>query len=614
MVFSVMFSLNSFTGIVAVLAIQGVQAVPHPTPITFRPFGNSTASPSTASPSTASLSTVPLSTVPLSTVSGGITSPSTTTPGTVYHNTSSHGTGSGKPIGIMDAKPNMPHDPNPDCRWWWDNDGSVACKDMAEFWGGFSQEDFLRWNPSLTSDCGNYITGRSYCVEGPKSPLTTASPTPTNPGNGIATPSPIQPGMVDNCNKFYEFKDGEGCADILSKNQISLADFVKWNTGVGSLCTTLWPNVWVCVGVVDSGSQPTTKPPTPTTTGNGIATPTPTQPGMVGNCNKFYEFKDGETCADILLKNKISLADFAKWNTGVGAQCRTLWPNVWVCVGVIGSDQPVESPTPTNPGNGITTPTPTQPGMVGNCNKFYEFKGGSESCADILSKNGVSLADFAKWNTGVGETCAYLWPNVWVCVGVVGGSQPEPSPTSPGNGIETPSPSQPGMVKNCDKFHKVTSGQTCAEIGVAYGVTAKRIQEWNSLPSNCAGMWSDSHVCVHTIGYQSTTNSQCASDGWEWGGNKYAVDDSIRDWCDGNSASDGSYGYAVGQIKNGCFNTPLGHHTIKFLGQNQFGYGASLSPALCEKILFDFVNACPRGGKAYYEGWYVEASVPQGRC
>ena len=29
-----------------------------------------------------------------------------------------------------------------------------------------------------------------------------------------------------------------------------------------------------------------------TSTGNGIATPTPTQPGMVSNCNKFYKVTD----------------------------------------------------------------------------------------------------------------------------------------------------------------------------------------------------------------------------------------------------------------------------------------------------------------------------------
>lgn len=30
------------------------------------------------------------------------------------------------------------------CTWWWDNDGSVACKDMPSAWG-ISMDDFLRW-------------------------------------------------------------------------------------------------------------------------------------------------------------------------------------------------------------------------------------------------------------------------------------------------------------------------------------------------------------------------------------------------------------------------------------------------------------------------------------
>jgi hypothetical protein len=42
--------------------------------------------------------------------------------------------------------PNFPYDPNttPYCTWWWDNDGSIVCADLAdEFWT--TTEDILRW-------------------------------------------------------------------------------------------------------------------------------------------------------------------------------------------------------------------------------------------------------------------------------------------------------------------------------------------------------------------------------------------------------------------------------------------------------------------------------------
>lgn len=55
-------------------------------------------------------------------------------------------TGSAGDVHVMDATPNMPFDPNtdPNCSWWWDNDGSISCKDMPSEWG-ITLTDFVRW-------------------------------------------------------------------------------------------------------------------------------------------------------------------------------------------------------------------------------------------------------------------------------------------------------------------------------------------------------------------------------------------------------------------------------------------------------------------------------------
>lgn len=47
---------------------------------------------------------------------------------------------------IMDQTPNMPFDPNTiaTCTWWWDNDGSISCKNMPAEWG-ISMDNFLAW-------------------------------------------------------------------------------------------------------------------------------------------------------------------------------------------------------------------------------------------------------------------------------------------------------------------------------------------------------------------------------------------------------------------------------------------------------------------------------------
>lgn len=75
------------------------------------------------------------------------------------------------------------------------------------------------------------------------------TPIPTESGNGIATPTPFQIGMTNNCKKFYKTVEGEDCRGVASKNKIDLKEFYKWNPGVRSGCTTMWKNAYLCVGV-----------------------------------------------------------------------------------------------------------------------------------------------------------------------------------------------------------------------------------------------------------------------------------------------------------------------------------------------------------------------------
>lgn len=164
-------------------------------------------------------------------------------------------------------------------------------------------------------------------------------------------------------------------------------------------------------------------PQPPTTTGNGVTTPTPTQPGMVNNCNRFYFAKVGESCTDLLKTNGITLADFAKWNTGVGNNCQNMWDDTYHCVRVIGFVPPPSSTvrpptTTTKPGNGITTPLPTQVGMVSNCNKF-EYVDENEYCYDITTKYKITQANFVAWNPAAKSDCSGLWARTYACVGVI---------------------------------------------------------------------------------------------------------------------------------------------------------------------------------------------------
>jgi LysM repeat protein len=394
----------------------------------------------------------------------------------------------------IDPPTTAPDDTIRDCTNWWVALDGDTCELIAES-NFISLEQLYAYNPSLEDGC-DIVVNTSYCIEqnfGVPPPTTTQPPPTTTTGNGISTPTPTQTGMVGNCNKFHLVVSGDQCGDIASDNDISLANFYAWNPAVGSDCRTLIIGYHVCVGIV--GGVP---PPTTTSGGNGISTPTPTQTGMVGNCNEFHLVVSGDSCPDIASDNSISLADFYSWNPAVGSDCRTLIVGYHVCVGIVGGTP--TTTTTTSTGNGISTPTPTQTGMVGNCNKFHLVVSG-DSCPDIASDNSISLANLYSWNPAVGSDCRTLIVGFHVCVGIVGGTPTTTTTTSTGNGISTPTPTQTGMVGNCNRFHRVVSGDGCQAIATRYSITLANLYAWNpAVGSDCRTLIIDYHVCVGIIG------------------------------------------------------------------------------------------------------------------
>ncbi|KAJ5986039.1 hypothetical protein N7451_010404 [Penicillium sp. IBT 35674x] len=259
---------------------------------------------------------------------------------------------------------------------------------------GISQADFYDWNSGVGSGCSSLWLGYYVCtgVIG-STPITTTAMTTTSAGNGVTTPTPTQAGMVDDCNGFH------------------------LNSGVGSGYSSLWLGYYVCTGVI--GSTPTTTTAmTTTSAGNGVTTPTPTQAGMVDDCNGFHLVASGDSCQTIATAAGIALADFYSWNSGVGSGCSSLWLRYYVYTGVIGSTPTTTAVTTTSAGNGVTTPTPIQPGMVSNCNKFHDVVSG-DGCQTIANAAGITLTQFETWNTEVGSSCSILWLGYYVCIGIL---------------------------------------------------------------------------------------------------------------------------------------------------------------------------------------------------
>ena len=156
------------------------------------------------------------------------------------------------------------------------------------------------------------------------------------------------------------------------------------------------------------------------------------------------------------------------------------------------------------------------------------------TCESFAASWGASVTDFMKWNPGV--TCPGLDTSKEYCV--IGTStddlptttsSPSQKPSSlsstttrsstttppvttsvrpsttalsssfttksstttvPGNGVTTPLPIQDGMVGNCNKFHRVELGESCATIAPLYSISSAQFIQWNpAAKSDCSGLW-----------------------------------------------------------------------------------------------------------------------------
>ncbi len=171
--------------------------------------------------------------------------------------------------------------------------------------------------------------------------------------------------------------------------------------------------------------------------------------------------------------------------------------NAYICVSVLGHTP--SKPTPTNPGNGVTTPLPTQPGMVNNCDAFHFTKSG-DACDTVIAQHGISATQFLTWNPTVGQTCTGLWADAYVCVSIIGHTPSKPTSTSTGPSPTTtvidgtsfplpPLPTQPGTLAKCNRWHKVVSGNSCASIASQYGIALTQLNFWNKgININCSNL------------------------------------------------------------------------------------------------------------------------------
>ncbi|KAK4211539.1 hypothetical protein QBC37DRAFT_236861, partial [Rhypophila decipiens] len=212
-----------------------------------------------------------------------------------------------------------------------------TCKSMSEAWF-ITESQFKSYNPGV--NCASLTAGREYCVEWTgKLPPTTPTTTTTTTTSAPAGPTPVQDGIAKDCNTWHRVQSGDTCQKIVDKYKMfTLTQLYSWNPAVGTDCTSLWLDYYVCIGVKGmttstSKRTTTTTSTTATRTTTPPAGPTPTQPNVNNKCKKWHLVSSGDTCQKVADLNKIALAKFYEWNPDVGNACATLWLGYYVCVG-----------------------------------------------------------------------------------------------------------------------------------------------------------------------------------------------------------------------------------------------------------------------------------------
>ncbi|KAJ8121084.1 hypothetical protein ONZ43_g2376 [Nemania bipapillata] len=203
----------------------------------------------------------------------------------------------------------------------------------------------------------------------------------------VAPPGTPAPGAISSCSEWVQQSYVITCDIIEQFYGMTAAEFEAWSST------------------------------TTTTSGNGVTTPSPTQAGVVSNCNKFHLVVSGDDCYDLAATSGITLDNFYAWNPTVGSTCANLWLGYYVCVGIISSTTTTTAST-TKTGNAIATPTPYQAGLTANCDSFHLVITG-DSCYDISAAAGITLANFYAWNPAVGSTCGSLLAGYYTCIGIL---------------------------------------------------------------------------------------------------------------------------------------------------------------------------------------------------
>ena len=350
-----------------------------------------------------------------------------------------------------------------------------------------SVAQLLAWNPVLNRGCYNLAQsiGSEICVSAPGTPYVAPSTTSTSPPMPTTTapiPPNIAPGTCTRCGQYYCVQPGDSCATILAKYGISLQDFIFLNPEVNADCSNLVTWQDYCV-------QP------------------------VGDINTY----PGHTAS----ATTTSVASYGPFSALPGSN-RTAYPT-------------------------FSSALPLASGTRADCNAYFtnnifpkSISSWESYCALAAAVYGVTLTELGIWNRGLdvsSESCRFesglrycglLYSNSFAGFSAAQNSSTatqsiSSSPSMSGDasdsmtsltpptttastlatvsGTSSSAPTQTNEARNCNKWHTVQSGDSCAAVAEAENIDLKQFLKWNPSIRDCAtDLWVGYAYCVGVDG------------------------------------------------------------------------------------------------------------------
>ncbi|CEJ91754.1 hypothetical protein VHEMI07446 [[Torrubiella] hemipterigena] len=304
------------------------------------------------------------------------------------------------------------------------------------------------------------------------------------------SPSPVQQGIANNCQRFYRAQRGETCQQIADKfgNSFSVPDFENWNPAVHSDCSALLADYYYCVST--SGSTPVNGG----SPSSAVQTPQPIHADTASNCNRFYRADRGDSCDSIVDKYRgFTVADFQAWNPSVKPDCTGIIANDYYCVGTESyRSTPAVNIRPSGADSSAAEPAraaaiqhmPDQPARAAVVNNQH----GQAAHPAVFDAQRAQPAHAAVFDAQRAVPASFnpAAENFYY-------------PNNGAHAVPIPGPVQEGVTTACQQFYRVQNNDICNKIVADFGnrFTVSEFIAWNpSAKSDCSGLWAGYYVCV----------------------------------------------------------------------------------------------------------------------